>query len=302
MTDSASMPQVHSRDDAVAYELTGGQYVVDVLPERGARVVSLRHGDHGEWLADSDRDWPQDRPSLWADGDTRGWDECIPNISPGPCPELDVVLADHGDVWNAAWEAEQLPQGLATSVRGSALPFAFRRTISVSAAGVSTQYGFENIGTDAYPIAWAMHLLVDAKPENLILPPQTPVRVDSAFGLDGVLFEDGWMAWGDVSSRLPHGESGWALKAFTQPGSVAEVSMHDGRGTLTVAAAEAPAPVTFGLWLNAGGWPDTNPLTHVGIEPGFGDHDSLSAAIASDSALLTLPGRTVTWEVLITAT
>jgi hypothetical protein len=293
---------VPSRKEAVTQSLSGGLYDVEVVPESGARVTSLAHGDHGEWLADSGRGWPAQHPAAWSDGDNRGWDECLPNVAPGRHPELDAELADHGEIWNRAWEAEIDAGRLVTRVRGRLLPFEFERNLAVDRDGVSASYRLENVASMPYSVAWAMHLLLDATPRDLRLSAEVPVRVDSVFGLDASFLHEGWIAWGDLTERLPMDDLGWAAKVFTRPGSVDAMTVDDGRGTITVSISENTVPATFGLWLNAAGWPSESPLAHLGLEPGFGDHDELDAAMTSGSTLNVEPGEPSYWKVSMVAT
>jgi hypothetical protein len=107
-----------------------------------------------------------------------------------------------------------------------------------------------------------------------------------------------WTSWAELAERLPLASTGWACKVFARDLETVEILDTD---SLSVAIAAAPRPMTFGLWFNAGGWPTGDPLHHVGIEPGFGDHDDLGAASACKTSLTVEPSDAVHWTVAVRA-
>lgn len=86
---------------------------------------------------------------------------------------------------------------------------------------------------------------------------------------------------------------------FTRPGSLTQAGGGDECGHLTISIEEQPEPMTLGLWLNSGGWPAHDPVHHVGIEAGFGDHDDLSRAHGSGSTLVVQPRQAASWTIAI---
>jgi galactose mutarotase-like enzyme len=289
------------REGTIVHNFTHAGYELEVLPERGGRVISLQHGDHGEWLADDGKPWPTTPPVWWADGDVRGWDECLPNVAPGIHPELGIELADHGEVWNRPWDWQPTPTGIRTRIGGRLMPFEFQRLLGLTGSGVSARYRFENVSDTAYSIGWAMHLLLRGEPRLLQLPDDVPVRIDSTFGLETSSLGDSWKSWGDLRRQLPMTSLGWAAKIFTKAGSTSEVSLESDHGAISVSISETPIPASFGLWINACGWPSGDPVAHIGVEPGFGDHDFLPSAIEAKTTLSAKPKTTYTWKVSLHA-
>lgn len=299
MTGAVQVRTVKRRR-AEVHQITHDNYSLEVIPTQGARVVSLKHGLHGEWLADSGRHWPEETPAMWGDGDTRGWDECIPNISTGIHPQTGTVLADHGEVWNRAWDWQPTPTGARTRIGGRLLPFEFQRTLGLTRSGLTARYRFENVSQDAYSINWAMHLLLQGTPSGIAIADDVQVRFDSVFGVPGPK-PHGWFDWAQVPKLLPFMQRGWAAKLFTRAGDTESVTLRHDNNALTVSISDAPVPPTFGLWINAGGWPDIESLIHVGIEPGFGDHDALGESINSATALRAEPKTPYSWKVQLQA-
>src|SRR4051794_39196442 len=157
-----------------------GAWAVEALPDLGGRITSLR-GPHGaEWLAPSGRPWPERPPQRWVEGDVRGWDECFPNIAEGRHPTTGATLADHGDLWNAPARDRTGPAGLTAS--WTAPTVAARVSRRLTAEGDSLRVSYSAVADRPAPVAWAMHLLLDAPPAAVHLAPDVPVRIDSVFG------------------------------------------------------------------------------------------------------------------------
>jgi hypothetical protein len=142
-----------------------------------------------------------------------------------------------------------------------------------------------------------MHLLLRGQPKNLVLPEGVPVRVDSSYGLELKPRTDEWVSWGELRGQLPMNTSGWALKMFTRAGAIPSIGLIDEGELMTVSISDTPIPPTFGLWINAGGWPADDPVAHIGIEPGFGEYDALGAAVRAGATLSTQPGVLSSWTV-----
>lgn len=293
----ANSTRVH--DGGTIITLDNSMIGLELWPERGAKVSSITDRRTGRnWLSVTDRPWGDATALRWEDSDRAGWDECLPNIAEGAHPTAHVDLPDHGDVWRRPWTHEVVAGGIQTRIRGDVLAYELTRDIVLSNETLLLTYSLENLTDEELDSGWAMHLLTDVRPSAVQLADETPVRVDSIFGACGdVVAGEGWTSWGDLFGRLPQAPTGWACKIFTRPGSVTSVDGADENGRLTVSIGEHPAPLTFGLWLNAGGWPRHGSLHHVGIEAGFGDHDDLSRASKSNSTLRVGPRCTATWSV-----
>lgn len=268
--------------------LAGEEVQVDVHPDRGGKVSSIRdrRTDH-EWLAQTDRSWRATR--LWQDSDRCGWDECMPNIAAGRHPDTGADLPDHGEAWSRPWSMN----GSTLSVRTQMLDFA--RTIIVNGAEITAEYSLVNSITRPVRSSWAMHLLLAVNPLSLELDQTVPVRVDSAFG--AARRRIGWTEWRVIAEELRHIVEPWAVKLFTAPGAVDMVTATHPLGRLAVCLNNVPRSASFGLWLNAGAWPSDGPDYHVGVEPSFGDHDDFAEAQQSGSLLNLDPGQRLTWQV-----
>lgn len=298
-TDSPVVNSTRVRDGSTVITLGNSLIGLELWPERGAKVSSIiDHRTGRNWLSVTDRPWGDATAPRWEDSDRAGWDECLPNIAEGVHTTTQVELPDHGEVWRRPWTYDFLASGIRTRIQGVALSYELTRDILLSNETLLITYRLANLKDEELDIVWAMHLLADIKPSAVQLADDTPVRVDSTFGAcGGVVAGQGWTSWSDLVAQLAKAQTGWACKIFTRPGGVTSVDGADEKGRLTISIGEHPAPLTFGLWLNAGGWPSHEPLHHVGIEAGFGDHDDLSRARESNSTLRVQPMQTATWSV-----
>lgn len=287
--------------------LESAELTVELLPDRGARVRSLVDRRTGrEWLVrrnGSRRAGPAPGSSpgtLRAEDELAGWDECVPNIAPGDGPDGVGMLPDHGDVWSRAWRCEARAAIATCEIDGVVLPYTFGRTLTVDGSTLTAAYTMSNRSRRTFPVVWAMHMLVDVPVSAVAIPGATPVRVDSSFGAaETVVPPDREHRWDAVRDQLDRLDGAWAAKLFTSPGSVTAVGVKTDHGTLDIRMAAGPELPTFGIWLNSGAWPPEGSERHVGIEPGFGDHDDLRAAADAGSALVLPSLGTREWQVVI---
>ena len=104
-----------------------------VVPDRGARMISLRHrrADR-EWLLAA-ADKPVAPPAYgdpFIAADVAGWDEMMPTIDPcvvtrkgGDGGETLIYLPDHGELWATPWSVVCADdRHVVTEVGGRALP------------------------------------------------------------------------------------------------------------------------------------------------------------------------------------
>jgi galactose mutarotase-like enzyme len=131
------------------YTLNNGEIEVSVVPELGAKIISLKNVRTGrEWL------WhPPEGLKLFRNrsGDDFsksplvGIDECLPTIA--PCRWQGRELPDHGELWNAPWsiDAAALEEGiLKTRVKLLISPFELERTIELHESEIRINYQLNN--------------------------------------------------------------------------------------------------------------------------------------------------------------
>ena len=93
--------------------------------------------------------------------------------------------------------------------------------------------------------------------------------------------------------------AGHCLKAFAPLPSGAEVGVaYPTRGVRFSLRLTAERPAWLGVWVNALGFPADAPVSHLALEPSFGDSDALGEAIAACTCLVVEPGATFEWSLV----
>ncbi|PZS18903.1 MAG: hypothetical protein DLM57_05250 [Pseudonocardiales bacterium] len=280
---------------------SGRALQVELVPELGAKVTSIRLGSGREWLAPPLR--PLTRPRApdqdWADLDCSGWDECFPNVAPSRA----LDLLDHGDVWRRPWTVRPSDRGILTHI--STERYRLARRLSVTGARLTAEYQLHNLGAGRLNWAWAQHplLAIDTQ-TRLVLPAPAQVHVDSAFA-DGAPSGDvdwlcpaGWIA-GETNLSAARGH---AAKVWFERPHPALIGVRNGDEWLVWRLLDSSMR-DVGLWVNLGGW-GRHPLAHLAVEPAFGAADDPEAAYpraapADDWSLA--GGQRRTWRVVIEA-
>jgi len=123
------------------------RWELDVRPERGGRITSLRLD--GEELLDQGIGVDQPTAKGFVEGGAWGWDEMVPNVE-----ETDI-LPDHGEAWRLHWDVVR--SGV-TRCRGQIVPWELERSIEVGEV-VRVDYVYRNIGSEPHPAFWCAHPL-----------------------------------------------------------------------------------------------------------------------------------------------
>src|SRR5260370_32237972 len=86
-------------------KMRGGVWEMEIQPEHGGRIVSLRLA--GEDLLDQGIGVDDPSQAGFVAAGARGWDEMVPCVDasryPGPGSFAGVELPDHGEAWRLPW-------------------------------------------------------------------------------------------------------------------------------------------------------------------------------------------------------
>jgi galactose mutarotase-like enzyme len=250
--------------DTTTVRLRGGPWQVEVWPERGGRIVSLRLG--GNELLDQGIgvDVP-DEVGFVAAG-ARGWDEMVPTIDrapyPGPGDWEEIDLPDHGEAWRLPWAV--LDQTAATARMqcfGRVLPWRLERLITLSRSTVRLAYVYENVGRLPLYAYWSAHPLF---------------RYEQGVELD-------------VSGGFVMPPPGGSSKVFLPVGAVESVRMAWPTGSAIEMAWDPSLTPYFAIWACNG---DLGGYQHIAPEPATGGSDRPDPAAPPP---LLEPGRQLTW-------
>jgi hypothetical protein len=249
------------------YVLRNGGLEIAVVPELGAKIISLRNLQTGrEWMWHPEGGLKLFRNRLGDDFSLSplvGADECLPTVA--PCSVQGRELPDHGEVWSAPWKVDRQAweKGvLRTSLELPISPFEFERTVELRDRQVRLGYWLKNRSLVAERYLWALHPLLSVQPgDRLRMPATTRALLNGEAWLDS------------VDSVVP---DGGCSKVFAGPvveGAAGVYNHQNGNGlSLEWNAAEND---TLGLWLTRGGWHGHH---HLAVEPTNGAPDRLAVA------------------------
>ncbi len=279
--------EVRREQGFAAYVLASSEVELAVVPELGARIVSLQDLRTGrEWLwhpADGlklFRNQPGDR---FEAGPLVGVDECFPTIA--PCRHQGRNLPDHGELWTAAWtvdhdawEAGLLRTNASTEIS----PFDFSRTIELVGSEARLQYQLTNRSATKENFLWALHPLLRLQAgDRLELPSSTRALLNGEPWLDNL----------SVSG------AGECAKVFAAPVAegFAAISNRATGDRLEFEWSPTENNV-LGVWLTRGGW---HGHEHFALEPTNSDADTLSSAAACGRCGTLPGGQTISWRVCL---
>ncbi|HTL56080.1 MAG TPA: hypothetical protein VL361_10405 [Candidatus Limnocylindrales bacterium] len=270
------------------YMLRSRELELAVVPELGARIISLRNIRTGrEWMWHPEKSLKLFRNRLGDDfccSTLAGTDECLPTIA--ACSWNGRTLPDHGEVWSAAWKVDESAWqagALKTWLELPISPFEFERTIQVKGSKVRMSYLLTNLSRTEEKFLWALHPLLQLRPgDRLNLPPQTRALLKGDTWIDG------------VDAFVPQGG---CAKTFARPLSRGFAEIANAKsGDRLIFDWDPAENNTLGLWLTRGGW---NGHHHFAIEPTNGAPDALSEAAQHEQCgRLTALGST-RWSVTL---
>lgn len=250
----------------------GGTSVV-VVRERGAKIVSLRDAGGREWLSPGDGRGPASWGASFENAEMCGWDECAPSLDASATP-AGVMIADHGDVWDRAWDlvdADRL--GVDLTAVGARL----ERAIGIGADGVVTLSYRVVAGRAGAAVLWAAHPLFRLDVDDrIVVDAREPLwdvsaRPAARLGENPQATLDRAMAAGEMAKYYtdPRERPRWA-----------RIERRGGGGLLL--SWEGEAVRTLGVWRDRGGLAAEDV---VAFEPSTGWYDSLERALTAGEVL-----------------
>jgi len=283
---------------------------IRVIPELGARVVSLRNRC-------TNREWMWHPPgglklfhNAFADDFGKstfaGLDECLPTLA--ACEWKNRSLPDHGEVWALPWKLDEnaFARGrIATSVSTPVSPFEFEREISLDENRVTLSYSLTNRGDANEEFLWSIHPLLTLEPDDRIELPEEvqEFRIDGGSGAPELSrgatwsYPDPFENFEIDSLQLGDNRNG-CVKGFTHPLREGRAAVFNDRTGDRLEFQWNPCDNnTLGIWLTRGG---LNGWHHVALEPTNGAPDSLAIAVKQWKRHgLLAPQETRRWSIQI---
>jgi hypothetical protein len=269
-----------------------------IVPERGAKIVSLRHlPTQTEWLwSNPYLQWQTpESPERHAElHDVGGWDECFPTVTSSTMNG--ISWPEQGDLWWRAWDAEV--RGNEVWMGVEAYRYRFSRIITATPSGFRFDYTVRNRTDDPLPYLWCTRPLICLDPPlaiEIIGRPAVRLGNDSRLGKRGERYR--WPMVRGRSFAEVGKPSSMAVKLFVFM-ERGEVTLHHKRSSpLQIRWPLDQLPV-LGLWSNEGGWSGAAvpPYCTLGVEPRNGAPDDLAVAIEHwQSARVLPPGNAHHW-------
>jgi galactose mutarotase-like enzyme len=278
--------EVRREQGFAVYVLANQEVEMAVVPELGARIITLRDLRTG-------RDW------LWHPGGDQklfrnfpgdpfersplvGVDECFPTIT--PCNWQGRELPDHGELWAAPWavDREAWEVGtLRTSLQLKISPFDFSRTIELLGNEIRLYYQLTSRSVMKESYLWSLHPLL-----RLRLGDQLELPLSTRALLDG----EPWL--NNVTTASPAEN---CAKLFATPVTEGVAAIQNRETGDRLEFEWSPAENhALGIWLTRGGWHGHD---HFALEPTNSDSDSLTLAAARNRCGNIAAGDSVTWQV-----
>ncbi|HYU62287.1 MAG TPA: hypothetical protein VEN12_00770 [Verrucomicrobiae bacterium] len=136
--------------------IAAGRWALEVRPQRGGRITSLRLD--GEELLDQGIGVDQPTADGFVEGGAQGWDEMVPNLDPTD------TLPDHGEAWRLPWTVVvHSRDGIGMSCDGNLVPWRLGRRIFLGST-VDLFYEYTNVGTEPHDAFWCAHPLFKYEP------------------------------------------------------------------------------------------------------------------------------------------
>lgn len=269
--------------------LVGKDIEAAVRPERGAKIVSLRHvASEREWLGEPDADMGP-APSygdIFTSAARTGWDEMLPTID--PCSDL----PDHGEVWALAWDVvDRSDSVLTTEVTGRALPYRFTRRLEIGEARLRASYQVECLAAQPIDVLWAAHPLFLVHGETRVVLPAQVTEMLDVLNAEAVV-------WPDGADRIDDVQPNSGRKLYLPPDQRIDcAALVDPGGDWLQMRWDTRELRYLGLWFSNGA--HEPPPPRIAIEPTNAFYDSRDLAAESGRVQRVVPGMPVNWTVQI---
>lgn len=305
LADGGTSPRLTLRSDKLA---------IAVLPELGGKICSLTDAKGREQLSRSGKAYrARTATMVYGDSEFDGIDECFPTV--GGCtypvaPWKDVVIPDHGELWNQAWKQIESTDGsLVLEARGVLFPYRFRRGIAVDGETVTLDYTVTNAGDAPLSYLYAFHPLLDAVTgDGLVWRDDQPVTV--AYSWKQWLGNKGlgdsrtttWSALTGGGKPFPPQQfirdSGRYYKYIATPLTSGAADVHRADGTSLALRWDLAALPHLAVWCSEGG--GVPGLNHLAPEPTTAPFDTLAQAHDAGQARILPPHGSASWRIALT--
>jgi len=190
--------------------LTSGRLRLTVDPACGGKLRSLVSLRSGQEFFYQDRRQAFDGRRGYSFHDIGGWDECFPTVAAcrGRTPAgYDYDYADHGLLWQDAWEVRETGGALDITCDVAPLGCSFtRRCAFESDDTLRLDYRIGNHGDKPVPFVYSAHPLLAANEQTQVVFPKGMTRAFNYVAADNFGLANG--EWFDLPGPNPAGLTG----------------------------------------------------------------------------------------------
>ena len=281
------------------------------LPDFGGKMISLTSIRTGEeFLLPPLHPYKRLKATeLFERGDAGGFDECLPSVAACEAMGQESPVADHGDLWRLAWEAEATREMVRMQVDAVSRPLRLIRTATFRGRALVLRYELYNLSGRTVPWLWSAHPLFKISPGDRILLPDAVRAVTVEGSCAGDFTKGSVITWPhaqtnagnivDLSTiRAVDGRT--AHKLFVSMGPSAWAALYRTELGQGVLVRLDPRILPFlGLWICHGAWPAHGLQRQytVALEPTTSDTDSLMEAAHRGTARMLDPLGHTSWEI-----
>lgn len=161
--------------DRPAISVSTGDLTALLLPEDGAKLVSLRRSADGRELLVTKPGaaygvlTPQ---GSYVDSECSGFDDMFPTVDPDRPVEHLPPYPDHGECCRLPYRAALREDGVTFTARSQRFPISYQKTVQAHQTGALTlTYTLENRGAEPFPFLWAGHIMLAGQEVEKLLTP-----------------------------------------------------------------------------------------------------------------------------------
>ena len=214
-------------------KMAGGRWELEIRPERGGRITSLRLD--GEELLDQGIGVDKPTAAGFVEAGAFGWDEMVPTV------DATETLPDHGEAWRLPWQVlRKAPIEVSMRCRGRVVPWELTRSVYLRDGSVIVIYTYRNVGKVAHNAYWCAHPLFRYEPDM------------------------------EVDPAVPRPPAGASAKVHLAKGSVDRVRLAWRGGKQIELGWDSNATPYVGVWVCNG---DLGGYRQIAIEPATGGND-----------------------------
>jgi galactose mutarotase-like enzyme len=311
------MLRTTTTDSLLCLEIESAKHKMAILPELGAKVISLvdKQSGHEHLWRHPGRPF---RRAVYGDAfdryDLSGWDECFPTISEVVYPEepwKGILVPDHGELWTLPWQWDFQDDTLRMWTQSVRFAYRFERTFRFTEAGpIEIDYSVTNPTPFPFKALWSMHPFLNVTPASrVLLPAGVRVRVELSQDerIGGFLSEHAWPVTQDRHgqsvdlSLMGPPDQTHIEKLFTTPLSTGWAALYDeAHGHFLVFTFDPQTTPFVGVCQIRGGWPTEGPSAYTTIlEPCSGWPDRLDLAMTRGAGVMIPPQGERRWGVTL---